>query len=312
MLGAVKPIRARLRVVASGVDWFSVSAEWEAEGLTLTDEDLAALRGATGPYVKISSGWVRREAGDALDDTVETLAEIGIEPGGGEQRIGVWQLAQADPKSLAAFEQLGADPAAVAAIRTLREKVAEFAGLPRVAIPSGFQGELRPYQREGVDFLAYGTQLGLGAVLADDMGLGKTVQALVWLLWLRERTPDAGPALVVCPASVVHNWAREAEKFAPGLRVASAHQRRAAARAARGGREPRSARHQLRAAAARSRSVAQGAARGRDPGRGAEHQEPGRGRQSARRSRSTRAIGWRSPARRSRTARSTCGASWRS
>jgi SNF2 family DNA or RNA helicase len=51
------------------------------------------------------------------------------------------------------------------------------------------------------------------------MGLGKTVQALVWLLHLYDADPDGGPTLVVCPASVVHNWAREAERFTPRLRV---------------------------------------------------------------------------------------------
>jgi superfamily II DNA or RNA helicase len=220
LLGQVHAVRPRLRVAPSGVDWFSVSAEWEAEGLSLTDDDLAALRRASGPYVKISSGWVRREAGELVDDAAETLAEIGIEPGAGLQRVSVWQLAQAAPQALAAFEALGADSAAVDAIRALRKKVAEFEGLPHAEVPDGFRGTLRPYQQQGVDFLAYGSSLGLGAVLADDMGLGKTVQALAWLLWLRARTPDLGPALVVCPASVVHNWAREAEKFAPGLRVA--------------------------------------------------------------------------------------------
>ena len=51
------------------------------------------------------------------------------------------------------------------------------------------------------------------------MGLGKTVQALAWLAHLRRLDPSGGPSLVVCPASVVHNWAREAERFAPALRV---------------------------------------------------------------------------------------------
>jgi SNF2 family DNA or RNA helicase len=102
----------------------------------------------------------------------------------------------------------------------MRRRIAEFQGLPRIPVPAGFVGTLRPYQQLGVEFLAYVSSLGMGAILADDMGLGKTVQALAWILWLREQKPDLGPALVVCPASVVHNWAREAERFAPGLRVA--------------------------------------------------------------------------------------------
>jgi tetratricopeptide (TPR) repeat protein len=53
----------------------------------------------------------------------------------------------------------------------------------------------------------------MGAILADDMGLGKTVQALAWIEWLRERDPDGGPTLVVCPASVVYNWQREADVY---------------------------------------------------------------------------------------------------
>src|SRR6185369_17490403 len=52
------------------------------------------------------------------------------------------------------------------------------------------------------------------------MGLGKTVQALAWLAALHEQDPQGGPTLVVCPASVVHNWAREAERFTPQFRVA--------------------------------------------------------------------------------------------
>ena len=59
----------------------------------------------------------------------------------------------------------------------------------------------------------------MGAILADDMGLGKTIQALAWIEWLCERDPKGGPTLVVCPASVVHNWQREAERFTPRLRV---------------------------------------------------------------------------------------------
>ena len=74
---------------------------------------------------------------------------------------------------------------------------------------------MRDYQRQGFTWLARLSRLGLGACLADDMGLGKTVQTLALLL----NDAAKGPSLVVAPTSVCHNWALEAARFAPGLRV---------------------------------------------------------------------------------------------
>ena len=208
-----------LRIESSGVDWFSVSAEWEAEGLQLTDADLAKLRAASTRFVKLSSGWVHRDVSTVHDETAELLADLGIEAGGGDQRLSIWQLASAKPESLAALQGFGADPETLRAAAALRQRVAAFSGLPHVPVPDGCTAQLRPYQQRGLDFLAYTSSLGIGAVLADDMGLGKTIQALAWVLHLRQQEPDGGPTLVVCPASVVHNWAREAERYVPGLRV---------------------------------------------------------------------------------------------
>ncbi len=212
-------VAPRVRVEASGVDWFAVSAEWEAEGLALSDADLAALRKSTGRFVRLRSGWVRRDVGDAQETALRTLANVGVEADGSAHRLSLWQLASAPAESLAELERLGADTGTLAVIRGLRESVARFAGLPRVEPPAALRGELRPYQRTGLDFLVHLSSLGLGAVLADDMGLGKTVQALAWLAHMRALDPNGGPALVVCPTSVVHNWQREAARFVPGLRV---------------------------------------------------------------------------------------------
>ncbi len=82
-------------------------------------------------------------------------------------------------------------------------------------LPSTFQGELRPYQVEGFNWLARLSHWGVGACLADDMGLGKTIQALAAILL---RAPE-GPSLVVCPLSVLANWEEEAQRFTPTLRV---------------------------------------------------------------------------------------------
>ncbi|WP_017568785.1 DEAD/DEAH box helicase [Nocardiopsis halotolerans] len=89
--------------------------------------------------------------------------------------------------------------------------------------PAGFEGALRPYQDRGASWLRFLGELGLGAVLADDMGLGKTVQLLALLTDERRGGPAPGPTLLVCPVSLVGNWRREAERFAPSLRVHVQH-----------------------------------------------------------------------------------------
>jgi hypothetical protein len=210
---------ARVKLASSGMDWFTVSAEWQAEGLSLKEEDLSLLRASRSPFVKLSSGWVRRADLEQFDETAKRLADLGLEAGAGEVRVPLWQLAQADPASLEALEAFGASAADLEAVRALRERLASFSGLPRVPLPAGLRAEMRPYQHDGLDFLAWTGSIGLGAVLADDMGLGKTLQALAWLAHLCETHPGGGPALVVCPASVMHHWAREAARFTPDLRV---------------------------------------------------------------------------------------------
>ncbi|MGW5374001.1 DEAD/DEAH box helicase [Nocardia sp. NPDC003999] len=77
------------------------------------------------------------------------------------------------------------------------------------------KARLRPYQARGVGWLRETVAAHGGAVLADEMGLGKTVQTIGFLL---DRA-EAGPQLVVCPTSLVGNWAHEIGRFAPGLRV---------------------------------------------------------------------------------------------
>jgi superfamily II DNA or RNA helicase len=88
------------------------------------------------------------------------------------------------------------------------------------AVPETLEATLRPYQVDGFNWLAYLYDHQLGGVLADDMGLGKTLQALALICHVRERGLSDAPFLVVAPTSVVGNWARECQRFAPHLVVA--------------------------------------------------------------------------------------------
>jgi SNF2 family DNA or RNA helicase len=89
--------------------------------------------------------------------------------------------------------------------------------------PAGFAGTLRPYQVVGFSWLAFLRKWGLGACLADDMGLGKGPQTIAFLQYLHGFRGQRGPALVICPTTVVGHWQREVTRFAPDLRVLVHH-----------------------------------------------------------------------------------------
>ncbi|MCM3567306.1 DEAD/DEAH box helicase [Neobacillus mesonae] len=128
------------------------------------------------------------------------------------------------------------------------KQLSEVHEIPLVEVPGGLQGELRPYQQLGMSWLWFLRQYGFGACLADDMGLGKTVQLISYLLKVKESLPDAlnevdsstaaetksrrkkkdadavekipvKAALIICPTSVLGNWQKELERFAPELDV---------------------------------------------------------------------------------------------
>ncbi|MFZ4665989.1 MAG: DEAD/DEAH box helicase, partial [Prochlorotrichaceae cyanobacterium] len=88
-----------------------------------------------------------------------------------------------------------------------------------LAAPTGFRGQLRPYQERGAGWLNFLHRWNLGACLADDMGLGKTVQFIAFLLNLYDRSQLKYPYLLICPTSVLGNWEREIKRFAPKLNV---------------------------------------------------------------------------------------------
>jgi hypothetical protein len=211
---APRQLRPRLVVKGSGIDWLAVSAEWEAEGMKLTAADLQRLQAATGRFVKLpDAGWVELDS-TAVQSAHEAMADMGVEGlAPVAQKIGLEHVAHLEEELLQRFGDS-------AQARALRERLKDFKGVPSTPLPGLVRAEMRPYQKDGFDFLCHLTQIKLGGILADDMGLGKTLQTLAWLAWLKERNgKDPKPSLVICPASVLHNWRREANRFTPGLKV---------------------------------------------------------------------------------------------
>ncbi|QBQ39748.1 ATP-dependent helicase [Sphingobacterium psychroaquaticum] len=102
------------------------------------------------------------------------------------------------------------------------EKLMEFDEIDDQPVPEHFNGELRPYQKAGYNWFHFLQRYKFGGCLADDMGLGKTVQTLALLQKQREELRDSDQSktsLLILPTSLIYNWQKEAEKFAPALRV---------------------------------------------------------------------------------------------
>jgi superfamily II DNA or RNA helicase len=193
--------------IASGSEWLDVDAALPVdESTVLGFRELLRSRQGTrfvaldrGRFLALSDR-LRRHL-----DQMETLGSL-------EERT-----IRASVAVLPLVEELASatsEPSFDAAARARLDRLRAIAGLsPR--IPRGFGATLRDYQREGFEWMARLAEADLGACLADDMGLGKTLQALALLV---HRAPR-GPALILCPSSVVHHWVAEAARFAPSLQV---------------------------------------------------------------------------------------------
>ena len=101
--------------------------------------------------------------------------------------------------------------------------IKDFAKPVEVENPLDLKGELRPYQLTGLKWLWTNISKGFGCCMADDMGLGKTIQVIALILKLKEEKKIKNPVLVVCPTTLMGNWMKELQLFAPNLKVTTYH-----------------------------------------------------------------------------------------
>ena len=192
---------------------------WE---VALGDErlDLAELRALARlkqPLVRVRGQWVELRAGD-IEAAIAAVGKRGAAthmPAGDILRAALGLAPPSDGDGVLPLTEVEADGWLGGLLAGAEDR-----RLQSVPTPDGFAGQLRPYQERGLGWLAFLGDLGLGACLADDMGLGKTAQLLALLVDERARSPrSTGPTLVFCPMSLVGNWQRETERFAPDLSV---------------------------------------------------------------------------------------------
>lgn len=101
-------------------------------------------------------------------------------------------------------------------LKNMIRKLSQRDDLPSYPVSKYFHGTLRAYQEDGLNWLIFLRNCGFGACLADDMGLGKTIQMIAYFAYLKEQGQQT-PSLIIAPTSVLGNWRRELETFAPGL-----------------------------------------------------------------------------------------------
>ncbi len=192
----------------------SMQPKLTVDGVELTEEDIRRLLAQTeglallkGKWVEVNHARLRKllEEMDEKSGSITLMDALRIEMGTEKEPIDIGALVT-NGKWLSEL------------LRSLRrpEKIR------KAAVPGTIHATLRPYQKNGYAWLNYMDKLGFGACLADDMGLGKTLQVLTYLEKLRKREKNARVLLIV-PASLLGNWQREAEKFAPKMDLSILH-----------------------------------------------------------------------------------------
>lgn len=197
--------------VNSGIDWFDLDAVVKFGGTEASLKEVRAALRKKETYIKLADGTI----GEIPEEWIERYKHL----------FGLGDLSddgiRLSNHHLTLIDQLLADADRARLddeFKQRRKRLLDFEGIQSQELPSGFEGELRPYQKAGYDWLHFLHDYGFGGCLADDMGLGKTIETLAFLQSLRNGHAQ-GADLIVLPKSLLFNWQREAERFTPELRV---------------------------------------------------------------------------------------------
>ena len=187
---------------------------WSAvfDDVELTAAEISQLASQARPLIRSHGKWVEVDRAD-LAEAAAALAERSSQTQLTGAEVLRFAIGLEESPLAGGFSVGGTGWAA-----DLLSRAEELSTEP-ITSPEGFEGELRSYQGEAVAWLGFLDSVELGGCLALDMGLGKTPTMLAHIA----RTAGGGPALVVAPPAVVGNWAAEAARFTPGLKVVVHH-----------------------------------------------------------------------------------------
>lgn len=200
--------------VSSGVDWLSLDMVFTSAGKVVAEDELRACLEQGRRIVRLEDGTYAPVDPEQVSGILQRMAELMVTSGGAGEKLPLSQVGRVNE-----LLELVEDRKVTTAAKTLFETLDDAGEIPDVPKPRTLKATLRPYQKAGFNWLAFIHGLGSGGVLADDMGLGKTLQTIALLCWVKAKSKKRQLHLVVAPTSVVPNWVREIEKFAPGLKA---------------------------------------------------------------------------------------------
>ncbi len=195
----------------------------------LSEDDLKAILAGEEGLVSIKGQWVevdKQKLQEALNHWTRLRNEVGddgISLLQGMRLLAGLPVKSSDDTVVEESVAKWMDVRAGAQLREILERLRDPAKIDAVDTVGQLNAQLRHYQRHGVEWLRFLSELGLGACLADDMGLGKTIQVLALLLYYRSKGETEAPSLLIVPASLMKNWSMEARRFAPSLKLFFAH-----------------------------------------------------------------------------------------
>ena len=205
--------------MSSGTDWFDLKVEFNADEVQVSVDEVIAAWVSGRRYHRLRDGSVARLPEQWLERHGQALIELRDVRRAASGRLGAWAAPMAQGLMEASEGGEGR-----ATWRRLAELLTSFEAIPEVEPCVPVEATLRAYQRDGVRWLSFLRDTGLGGVLADDMGLGKTLQVLVTLADTHGAASGM-VSLVVAPVSVLYNWAAEARRFVPSLKTYVHHGR---------------------------------------------------------------------------------------
>jgi len=209
----VNPYKAEISIVVnSGMDWFETAIKVKFNKETVALKHLHKSIRNKSKFVQLDDGtmgilpdeWIEKftayfGAGELVEETIRT-ANINYSA--------VEEL----------YDEELLDEQVRDRLAQYRSKLNSFKEIEAIDVPEGLNAELRGYQKEGLNWLNFLDQFNFGACLADDMGLGKTIQVIAFILSQRGKSAH-NTNLIVVPASLIFNWQKEVEKFAPSISV---------------------------------------------------------------------------------------------